>query len=42
MSDPITGPHTVATPPNSVTMSACAEVSMPNTVTGVTISRTTA
>ena len=38
---PTTGPHTVPTPPNSVTISACAEVSMPNTVGGVTISSTT-
>ena len=42
MIEPITGPQTVATPPNSVTISACAEVSMPNTVGGVTMSSTTA
>ena len=42
MSEPTTGPHTVATPPNKVTISACAEVSTPNTVSGVTTSSTTA
>jgi ABC-type branched-subunit amino acid transport system permease subunit len=35
----ITGPQKVPTPPNSVTISACAEVIMPNTVGGVTTSR---
>ena len=39
---PITGPHTVPTPPNRVTVSACADTSMPNTDTGVTTSSTTA
>jgi hypothetical protein len=42
MAAPITGPHTVPTPPNSVTVSAWAETSMPNTDTGVTTSSTTA
>ena len=40
--EPITGPHRVPTPPNSVTTRAWAEVSMPNTVGGVTTSSTTA
>ncbi len=39
---PITGPQTVPTPPNIVTVRAWAETSMPNTETGVTTSRTTA
>ena len=42
MAEPITAPHTVPTPPNMVTTSACAETSMPNTDTGVTTSSTTA
>ena len=42
IAEPITGPHTVPTPPNMVTVSACAETSMPKTETGVTTSRTTA
>ena len=42
ITEPITGPHTVPMPPNSVTISACAEVSIPNTVGGVTMRRTTA
>ena len=42
MAEPITGPQTVPTPPNSVTISACAEVSIPKTVGGVTTSSTTA
>ena len=36
------GPQNVPTPPNSVTISACAEVSAPNTLSGVTTSRMTA
>ena len=39
---PITGPQTVATPPNSVTTSAWADTSMPNTESGVTTSSTQA
>ena len=39
MAVPISGPQTVPTPPNSTTVSACAEVSMPNTASGVTTSR---
>ena len=39
---PITGPQKIPTPPNSATISACAEVSAPNTVGGVTTSSTTA
>ncbi len=39
---PITGPHSVPTPPNSVTISACEEVRMPKTLSGVTTSSTTA
>ena len=41
-SAPITGPHTVPTPPNIATISACADTSMPNTAGGVTTSSTTA
>ena len=39
---PITGPHSVPTPPNMATISACADTSMPNTAGGVTTSSTTA
>jgi hypothetical protein len=39
---PITGPQNTPTPPNSDTMSACADTSMPNMVCGVTTSRTLA
>ena len=39
---PSTGPATVAMPPNRVTISGCAEASIPNTVGGVTMSSTTA
>ena len=42
MAAPITGPHTEATPPNSVTTTACAETSMPKTESGVTTSSTQA
>ena len=42
MAEPISGPHSVPTPPNKATMSACADVSMPNTLSGVTTSCTTA
>ena len=42
MSAPMTGPATVAIPPKSVTIIACAEASMPNTAGGVTMSSTTA
>ena len=35
---PITGPHRLPTPPNSARISACAETSMPNTLSGVTTS----
>ena len=42
MAAPITGPQTEATPPNSVTTTACAETSMPNTESGVTTSSTQA
>ena len=38
---PITGPHRLPTPPNSARISACAETSMPNTLSGVTTSMTT-
>ena len=36
------GPHIAATPPNSVTTTACADTSMPNTESGVTTSSTQA
>ena len=39
---PITGPQAEPTPPNSVMIKACAEVSIPNTDCGVTTSSTTA
>ena len=42
MAAPMIGPHTVPTPPNIVTVSACAETSIPNTEAGVTTSSTTA
>ena len=42
MAAPINGPHTVATPPNSVTTSAWADTSTPNTLSGVTTSSTQA
>ena len=42
MTEPMTGPQMVPTPPNRVTVSACADTSMPNTETGVTTSSTTA
>ena len=32
MRDPTTGPHTVPTPPNIVTIKACADVERPNAV----------
>ncbi len=42
IAEPMIGPQNVPTPPNSATISACAEVSTPNTVSGVTTSRMTA
>ena len=42
MAAPISGPQTEATPPNSVTTTAWAETSMPNTESGVTTSSTRA
>ena len=39
---PITGPHTVPTPPNIATISACDDTSIPKTACGVTTSSTTA
>ena len=39
---PISGPHSVPTPPNRQTISAWADVNMPNTAAGVTSSSTTA
>ncbi len=42
MAAPITGPHTEATPPKSVTTTACADTSMPNTESGVTTTSTRA